>query len=251
MALTLTVLGSSGTYAAPGGACSGYLLATDHTRVWLDCGPGTLANLQQHAALDDLDAIVVSHEHPDHWLELPVVRNALKYGRGKEHVPAYGTAGTRKLLDVLTDGRIRPTFDWRDLASGDVVSIGDLVLRFARTDHPVPTLAVTIDHDAGRLAYTADTGPAFDGADLRHGGGPVDLAIAEATFTPEQAAELGGRAVHVDPAGAVRIAEQAGARRLVLTHLHPGVDAERQRSLAAASFDGTVELAAPHRAFTL
>lgn len=249
MALTLTVLGSSGTYAAAGGACSGYLLRSDATTVWLDCGPGTLGNLQQHVDLAELDAIVVTHEHPDHWLELPVVRNALKYGRGREHLPVYGTAGTRKLLDVLTSGRIAPTFDWTDLTAG--VRLGDLAFSFAPTDHPVRTLAVTVDHDAGRLAYTADTGPRFDGGALRHGAGDVELLVAEATLTPEQAAEQGPKAVHVDAAGAARLAMQAGAARLVLTHLHPLVEPQRQLELATAAFGGTVELAEPHRTFTL
>lgn len=251
MALTVTVLGSSGTYAAPANACSGYLLGSDSTQVWLDCGPGTLANLQQHVGLNELDAIVVTHEHPDHWLELPVLRNALKYGRGREHVPAYGTAGTREQLDVLTGARIAPTLDWTDIADGATARIGDLHLSFARTDHPVLTLAVTVDHGDGRFAYTADTGPAFDGAALRHGGAAVDLVLAEATLTPEQAAEQGPRAVHIDAAGAVRLAEQAGARRLVLTHVHPDVDGAHQQQLAAAIFDGSVDVAAPHRIFEI
>ena len=63
MALSLTVLGCSGTYAAPGGACSGYLVRSSTTTVLVDCGPGTLANLQQHVSLLDLDAVVVTHEH--------------------------------------------------------------------------------------------------------------------------------------------------------------------------------------------
>ncbi len=80
MGLSITVLGCSGTYAGPGGACSGYLVRSNDTSVWVDTGPGSLANLQQHIDLASLDAIVVSHSHPDHWGELGVVRNALKYG---------------------------------------------------------------------------------------------------------------------------------------------------------------------------
>ena len=64
MGLSITVLGCSGTYAGPGGACSGYLVRSNDTSVWLDTGPGSLANLQQHVDLTSLDAIVVSHEPP-------------------------------------------------------------------------------------------------------------------------------------------------------------------------------------------
>ena len=72
MGLSITVLGCSGTYAGPGGACSGYLVRSNDTSVWVDTGPGSLANLQQHIDLASLDAIVVSHSHPDHWGELGV-----------------------------------------------------------------------------------------------------------------------------------------------------------------------------------
>ncbi len=63
---TLTVLGTDGSYPAPGGACSGYLLQAGGRSVWLDAGPGTMANLQLHVGLEQLDAVVVSHAHPDH-----------------------------------------------------------------------------------------------------------------------------------------------------------------------------------------
>ena len=110
MGLSWTVLGCSGTYAAPDNACSGYLVRSGDTNVWVDCGPGTLANLQHHVPIPMVDAVVVSHVHPDHWLELPVLRNALKYGFGRSGVGLFGTAATRARLDALVDGEIEPTF---------------------------------------------------------------------------------------------------------------------------------------------
>ncbi len=67
---TVTVLGTSGSYPGPGSACSGYLLRHQGFNLWLDAGPGTMANLQTHIGLADVDAVVLSHEHPDHWSDI-------------------------------------------------------------------------------------------------------------------------------------------------------------------------------------
>ena len=110
LSLRVTVLGSSGTYAGPGQACSGYLLRSGAATVLMDAGPGTLANLQEHVALDELDAIVVSHAHPDHWLEVPVLRNALKYVVQVEGIDLYATSETLDLAEKLCYHQVRPTF---------------------------------------------------------------------------------------------------------------------------------------------
>ena len=89
--LRLSVLGCDGTYAGPGGACSGYLVSSPTTHVWIDAGPGTLSRLQRHLALTDLDAVVISHEHPDHSGELPVLRNALRFMFGVSGLPVLTT----------------------------------------------------------------------------------------------------------------------------------------------------------------
>ena len=110
----------------------------------MDTGPGSLANLQQHIDLTSLDAIVVSHSHPDHWGELGVVRNALKYGFQIEGMPLYSTTAVRKLVDIVCGDSSEPTFRWGIVANGDTVTIGDLDFSFSETDHPVETLAMRI-----------------------------------------------------------------------------------------------------------
>src|SRR3954462_5103671 len=79
--IKITVLGCSGSYAGPGGACSGYLVQGGGVNLWLDAGPGTLANLQEHLELDALNGIVISHSHPDHWVDLLPFHNVVKYIR--------------------------------------------------------------------------------------------------------------------------------------------------------------------------
>ena len=103
--LAVTVLGSGGTFAGPDNACSGYLVRGGGTAVLLDCGPGVLSSLQSHMAPTELDAIVVSHSHPDHWGDLPILRNALHYVLGHGGMDLYSTRETLGLLEgVFHDG---------------------------------------------------------------------------------------------------------------------------------------------------
>ena len=241
MTLSLTVLGCSGTYAAPGGACSGYLFRSASTTVLVDCGPGALANLQQHIALTDLDAIVVTHEHPDHWLELPVMRNALKYSMNVDDLRLYSTAGTLGLAETLTD--LAPTFRSEVIADGSELVVGDLQIRLSQTDHPVETLAVRVDSGSSSIGYTSDTANGWSAGELGSG---LDVLVAEATFLDEQ---MSGSSVHLSAGQAGLQARAASARRLVLTHLLPGADASVAVAEAADAYGSPVEAAAVHRTY--
>ena len=233
--LTLTVLGSSGTYPGPGGACSGYLLRAGGTAVVVDLGTGTLANLQEHVDLRDVDAVVLTHEHPDHWLDLTVLRNALRYVLGIEGLPVYGTAGTRVLATVLLD-ELAPALAWHTTGPGESLAIGPLRLRFGLTDHPVETLAVRAEAGARTLLYSADTGPAWDLGDLGDG---VDLLVCEASLRTSDEGEV----QHLSARQAGSLARAVGAGRLMLTHVVPGVDPAEQQAGAEAAYGGPVVLA--------
>jgi ribonuclease BN (tRNA processing enzyme) len=233
--LTVTVLGCSGTFAGPGEACSGYLVRSPTTTVVVDLGSGTLANLQRHVALGDVDAVVLSHEHPDHWLDLPLLRNALRYVLGLGDLPVYGTAGTLGLATVLM-GELEPTLRWRTIDGGSVVDVGDLCLRFSTTDHPVETLAVRVDRDERSLLYSADTGAAWDPGAV---GEEIDTFLCEASFAPQDE----DLHQHLSARQAAALARTIGAGRLVLTHVPPGVDPADQRRRAAAGYDGPIEVA--------
>lgn len=245
--LTVTVLGSAGTFAHPGNPCSGYLVRTRTTAVWVDAGPGTFAALQEHLPLDAVDAIVVSHEHPDHWVELPVVRNAARYVLGIDRIATYGTAGTRALVEAVVGGPADPPLAWTTVTDGDEVRIGDLAVRFSRTDHPVETLAMRLEA-AGRVcAYSADTGPGWSFAALDREGTGFDLALCEATL-----AEATDGIAHLTATQAGRMAAAADVQRLALTHLYEGVAADRADEAASpAAFDGPVEVASPGFTFTV
>lgn len=221
---SLDVLGCDGSYAGAGGACSGYLVSTAEVRIWIDTGPGTLARVQRHVALPDLTAVVVTHEHPDHCGELPVLRNALRYLLGVSGLPVLTTAGTRALIDHSTGGA-SPTFAWDVIGGGDERRLGDLRLRFVTTDHSVETVAVRVDHPTGSLVYTSDTGPGLDGRRLDPDGTGTDLLVIEATLTAQEE----GIAPHLSAAQAAAIAVAAGARQVLVTHVAPGGDPEERR----------------------
>lgn len=262
MSLSFTVLGCAGSYAGPGDACSGYLVRSPGAVIVLDLGPGTLANLQRHVELADVDAVVLTHEHPDHWLDLPLLRNAMRYYLGLEGLAVYGTAGVLERARVVI-GEFEPTLRWTVIDALSEIRIGDQRLRFDRTDHPVETLAVRLELGDGEeaaeslpgevtdrqvsrsLVYSADTGAQWPAERLaRH----ADLFVCEATL-----ADVGdGHGLpHLSGRQAGELGRVSGAARLVITHVAPGVDAHAQREAAEAAFGGPVELARTHATFVL
>lgn len=237
MGLSVTILGCSGSYSAPGLACTGYLVESDSARVWLDAGPGTMANLQRHCTLADIDAIVITHEHPDHWLDLAMAYIACRYFLDREPMPVYGTAGTHELAVALAGGQeLTPTIDWQRISDGNSVVIGDQQWRFSRTDHPVETLAPRVDSGGRSFAFSADTGEDWSFDRLGEG---IHLALCEATYLH---GDLVAPSPHLSALQAGAMAAAAGVKRLLLTHLAPGSDPDAFRTEATGAFGEPVEL---------
>lgn len=233
MGVTVTVLGCDASYPAPGGACSGYLVQSGPTSIWMDAGSGTMANLSKHLDLDDLDGIVVSHSHPDHWTDLLVYHHLIRYYRHRS-VPVWAPGRVLELLEAVNGSA--PPLDWHVVDETSAAKIGGITLSFSRTDHGPETLAIRAEGLGAAIAYSADTGPAWS---MRTLGDGIGLAIVEATLDPDHE----GVVQHLSGRQAGSVAEEAGARALVITHVDPGIAHERQVEEAKKTFRGPVSLA--------
>jgi ribonuclease BN (tRNA processing enzyme) len=242
--IELTVLGCSGSYGAPaGGACSGYLLRAGGVTLWLDCGNGTLAAMQRHADPAELTAVVITHQHPDHCVDLYGLHVLNRYGANRFGLPVYAPAGVGAALLGLV-GDWGGAFDWHEVGDGDRIEIGPVGLRFSRTDHPPPTVAVEIAHDGHRLVYTSDTGPKWSPDVFEP---HADLVLSEATY---QHGDIRSP-LHVSARQAGEMARAAAARRLMLTHLWPTLDPNVSVAEASEAFGADVILAAPNLTITI
>jgi len=250
MTARLTVLGASATAPTSLGAAVGYLVEHDGAATLVDCGPGVIAELAARALLDDLTSVVISHEHADHCADL----TALAYRRGfpvrQAALPLWAPTGFRRRLAGLDDVYGIPTlpalaaplgdgFDLTEVEPGTTVEVDGTRLLTVPAVHPVPTLAMRFD-ELG-LAYTADTGMSEDLVDLCR---DVPVLLAEATYRESAGIDVSAHG-HLTGRTAGLLAAEAGAGRLVITHLADPRDGEAILAEARAEYDGPVELAVP------
>ncbi|WP_158841552.1 MBL fold metallo-hydrolase [Saccharothrix deserti] len=211
MTFRLTVLGTATPYPRPGNPCSGYLLRSEHTAVWVDAGPGTLAELQRHHRPDLLDAVWISHSHADHAADLLPYYYALLFAGQRPHapVPLYGPPGLAARLETFLAGAssnpAAAAFVVHELHDGHRAEVGDLTLTSHAVDHGLPAFGLRAVHDDAVFAYSGDTGPCPALDDLAGG---ADLFLCEAD---------GAGPYHCSPEDAAAAAKGAG--RLLLTHI--------------------------------
>jgi ribonuclease BN (tRNA processing enzyme) len=238
----LTVLGSDGAYPRAGGACSGYLLRHEGFNLVLDLGPGAFSQLQRHVPHDDVDAIVVSHEHPDHCLDLYPLYTARRFHlEPLPPLPLFAPSGVFERVAALEDGpereEMRRSFDVREIRPGGGFEIGPYRVSTRLLPHWVPNAGMRISVGDQVVAYTGDTGPSEEIEVIGH---EADLVVSEASWqgSPEDLSPF-----HLTARQAGEHAHRAGAGRLLLTHFWPTLHRDTSRAEAREAFSGDVLLA--------
>ena len=218
MSFAVTVLGSAGMFSTLDRASAGYLVQIDDTNVWLDAGGGTWRNLLHEIDYEDLHAVVLSHRHPDHTIDVFQAFHARMYGQQEPlpKIPLWAPAETIDRLTGFTD-HFPESFELNAVEAGSVFELAGATFSFFAMAHPPVTLGVRVEYDGRVLAYSADTGVGGDFARLAK---DADLFICEATFQATDEDWEG----HMHAAEAAEIAVRYGVRNLVLTHLPPRRD---------------------------
>lgn len=228
--MKVTVLGMNGPFPAAGGACSGYLVQAGETLVQLDMGTGTLAALTKLCAPESLTAIVFSHWHFDHCSDvLPLLYRLSLAAPLDVWGPEDDTSPVRGILAAM------PQVKLHTLHAGDRVQIGDIALEVFTARHPVPALMYRLCADKKTLAYTGDTNTTPDLPALAD---KADLLLADGLFPESMWAE--GKP-HLSAKQVAELARDAGAKRVVITHLNPQIDPETLlREARTARLDATL-----------
>lgn len=239
-------MGSSGTFPVPGRPASGYLIEQSGTRVWCDAGPGTFVTLPVDSYL--VDAIVISHQHPDHCADLFAAFHAWTYcPEPRKGVPLYAPQSVWDRVSGFLDGGqgsvLKETFEFTPVWSGDSIEIGEIGVTFVEMDHSVPTVGSRWEAENRTLFFTGDTGPA---GNWRSTAQNVDVLLSEAAYQARSASDYPH---HLTATEAGQIAREVGANRLVLTHIPPYLDVSRSIHDAEVAFDRPVSVAMPGASF--
>lgn len=230
--MKLTILGENGPFAAPGGACSAYLVEAGDRKILLDCGPGALARLEMVCPLADVDLIVLSHLHYDHMsdlfsgaynlaqqlaLGLIDAPKQLALPDAPERVRAELSGGAFELISL-------------DALPGAAMELGGVRLEFMPVRHPLPAFAVRISAEGRTLVYSGDTNTCAGLADFCRG---ADMLLCDAGLTRAQWSEA---APHLSAAHAGELARDAGVGALLATHINPRADRSEILAEARAAY---------------
>jgi ribonuclease BN (tRNA processing enzyme) len=254
----ITVLGKSPSWQDADGACSGYMVEDADTCVVLDCGNGVFAKLRRYRDYTEVDAVVISHLHADHFLDLVPFSYALTYAPRQQPVPVDRWPGTdnparprlvaprgatetfRRVVGAWgNDDLIESAFALEEYEPGETVDVDGLRFHFQEVPHFTETFAIDItsSNGDGRFTFGADCRP---GEELIEVARDTDLFMVEATLPRPERTGIRG---HLTPGEAGEHARRAGARRVVLTHISDELDELWARREAETAFGGTVTVA--------
>ncbi len=262
--MQVTVLGKSPSWQDAGGACSGYLVQEDDFKLLLDCGNGVFSKLRPVCDYVDVDAIVITHMHADHFLDLVPFSYALRYAPRQQPVAVGGWPGTdaparphlylpgggsellRRVVGAWgNDDLVDSAFALDEYEAVDELEVGPFGVRFCEVPHYVTTYAVELTRHGRRFTFGADCRP---NEELVRFARDTDMLLIEATLPrPERDGVRG----HLTAREAGEHGRLAAARRLVVTHYSDELDPETTQVEAAAGFGGPVELAREGAVYTV
>jgi ribonuclease BN (tRNA processing enzyme) len=224
--MRLTIVGCSGSVPGPDSPSSCYLVEHDGFKVLLDLGHGAFGALQKYVDPSLIDAVLLSHLHADHWVDL----SALQVWR--HHGPGHAT----RPFVVLApgDGQIEEAVAWAPHQQ-----VGPFTVTTTRVAHPVEAYAMRLEAGGRSLTYSGDTGPCD--ALLRIAEGS-DLLLAEAAYVDGRD---NPKDLHLTGRDAGEAATAANVGHLVITHVPPWESWGKAKADAAAAYAGPLDLAFP------
>lgn len=238
--MKINVLGGCGAWPEAGQACSGFLVEQDGYRLLLDVGYAVLPRLLTLSAAEQIDAVVISHGHPDHCADLSPLLRARALGQTPPPpLPVYALPGALDAVLALDrPGMLEDAYQLCEFHPGDQLAVGPFNVGTTLLPHWMPNAAARVTAGRKSLTYTGDGGPSPELITLARGTG---LLIAEATYPDHvpvadapyltSARQAGSQAAHAD------------AARLMLTHLWPGTDPDAARDAAAQTFQNEITIA--------
>lgn len=241
--MRLEVLGACGTFPSAGGACSGYLLAHDGYSMWVDAGSGTMGRLLDRVDVDKVNAVYLTHQHPDHFVDIYPMFYALSFHPTRPSgIPIFAPEGTAgfvgQLLSEDAKDAFEKVFTWHTLKAGDTTEAGPFRMRIFDAAHSAENLTLRVEANGKVFCYSGDTGP---NPGLAHAARDADLLLCEASW--QRDTEVPFDPIHLRAHEAGEVAHAAGVKRLMLTHIWPVLDLSRSLEQAADAYDGPIELA--------
>ncbi len=234
--MKLTVLGARGAYPNKDEGCSGYLIQKNEYNILIDCGSGVVSTLQNYIGLRDLNEVIISHYHADHYSDISVLQHGImidcKVNKKNKNLSIYGHQNDK----VFTDLSYKNYTTGKAYQENSQLKLGPFIVSFLKTKHSIPCYAIQIICNNKKIIYTADTAY-FD--KLVTFSKNADLLISECSLYPGVEGQQMG---HMNSTDAANLAKNANVKMLLLSHLPNYGDNKELFKDASKSYTGKINM---------